>query len=971
MYNTVFTGPDSTANLTELFRQTPLGTGMLCAVVPDLRSVTAMERHLARLSGETSLGQCVYTMDGLSRAILSYGGNVSETIGNHVKRALLAEIVKSRIGDRSKFYRVSDYPGFVSLLVSFLENIRSGNSEMGSRNLELISIAKAYNSHLNRLGVTDHEGAVLSALEGSMVKSFAESFSGPLIVDGFYDLTGKQFELISRLFKSFGRSAITVVNDRSRPSLFSLPARLISKYEAVGAKVVEVDWKPSSLPELVLSGFMRDKYNSSERLVASVDSGDVEIHMFQSHRSEADWIAGKIRTLLIDEACYPEDIMIVSRNAPDFCSPLYKALKRHGIPFENGASMPVVSHPLVKLILDALEASIHPDEENILNVQRSCYTGKRTSGEYLPGEIDDERAWSCMIAEVDSPEGFVGSMKKMLAWLNIKENLDGSGEINIAVFESFVYERLIQLLDEFACFYASFRPMLRAEEFSRLLRLFLGGVSLLEGSSSGRGVLFFDVNHARYLKRDVVFLTNLDNDSFPSIYDEYTLHDLKIAEKIREHMNCEEGLLFYMSIDGAKRLYLTFPGIDDEGKDDSKSPYLKEIQEGIASWSKPFTHSGIPGAAWENGYVDEWGKSENIIRALKDSGDFAGSLLSSLRLSDNAVSRAVEYAIRSHIYHVEVQDMNLSADDTKEYEARKWGDECIFPITGLEQYIFCPVKFFLNCILGLKQERRMDDGLDALELGSAIHEIVTAFYLNRQLETGRTIFSKHECEENKKLMEKIVENVLMSNAEIFKRLHPVILGSERRYIQRWMNSFIDLEANVFDNSPFSPHLFEITFGSGHYETLELSYEENTFKVKGRIDRIDISEDEHGSYFRVIDYKTGQKTSKKDISEGRAIQLPLYIKAVKENILPEHLFESGMYYILKEANYDTIKKKLKGCTIIDSEIDEIIETSVKSAVEAALSIRNGLFPAPEKCSDYCEWRPLCRGGRVSQEERIYT
>ena len=630
MYLTVFTGPNSTANLIELFRQTPLGTGMLCAVVPDLRSVAAMERHLARLSGEASLGQRVYTMEGLSRAILSYGGNFPETIGNHVKKALLAEIVKSRIGDRSGYYRVSDYPGFVSLLVAFLENIRSGNSEMGSRNPELILIARAYDSHLNRLGVKDHEGAVLSALEGSMAESFAESFSGLLIVDGFYDLTEKQFELISRLFKSFGRSAVTVVNDRSRPSLFSLPAQLISKYEAVGAKVVEVDWKPSSLPELVLSGFMRGKYYSSEKLVASIDSGEVEIHMFQSQRSEADWIAGRIRTLLIDEACCPEDIMIISRNAPDFCSPLYKALKRHGIPVENGASMPFVSHPLVRLVLNALEASIHPDEENILNVQHSCYTGKRTSGEYLPGEIDDERAWSCMIAEVDSPEGFVGSMKKMLVWLNIKENLDGSGEKDIAVFESVVYERLIQLLDEFASFYASFRPMLRAEEFSRLLRLFLGGVSVPEGSSSGRGVLFFDVNHARYLKRNVVFLTSLDNDSFPSVYDEYTLHDLKIAEKIREHKNREEGLLFYMSIDGAKRLYLTFPGIDDEGKDNSKSPYLKEIQEGIASWSKPFTHSGIPGAAWENGYVDERGKSENIIRALKDSGDFSGSLLSSV-----------------------------------------------------------------------------------------------------------------------------------------------------------------------------------------------------------------------------------------------------------------------------------------------------------------------------------------------------
>lgn len=959
---TVFTGPHPTANLTELFKRIPLGNGNLCAVVPDFQSVIAMERRLTELTRKASLGCKVYTIESLSKAILSLSGRVPETIGNHIKHALIAEIVKSRIGDQSRFYDASGYRGFMSLLISFLEDFRSTNDRIVSGDSELVSIAKAYESHLNRLGVTDHEGSIILALTSNMVERFAESFNGPLIVDRFYDLTEKQLELLSRLFKSFRRSAVTLVNDNSRPSLFSLSQKLISKYKAVGARIVEVDSKPSSYPEIVLSGFMNGEYNGYS------ESGEVEIHTFKSETSEADWIAGKIRTMLVDGACRPQDIMIVSRNAPDSGCPLVNVLKRYCIPVEGGVAQSLVTHPLVKLVLDALDASINPDERNILNVQSSCYTGKESSTEHFTSEIMDDRAWSCMIADVDSPDGFVSSIKNMIEWLNIKSNLNGAGEKNIAIFELVVYEKLMEFLDEFANFYSTLRPMMRAVEFSSLLRNFLSDISIAERRSPGQGVLLLGVNHARYLERDVVFIKGLDNSSFPARNDIYSFHDPEFASKIRKHKDLEEGLLFYMSISGAEGLYLTFPGIDDEGKDSSISPYLKEIREGIDSWSKPVLHTGVPGAAWEGGYVTERGKLENIIRVLKASGDPAVSLLSFLHRFNNLISETIENAIHSYIKITDDQDMNLNDDDSKEILARDWGYENIFSITELELYISCPVRFYFSRILGLQSERLLYDGLDALERGNIIHEILANFYISLKQKTGRTKFPKEEIEENRILMEKIVENAFLSRAEIFKRFHPAILGSEKRFIQRWMNHFIEIEANFFEDSIFQPQFFELIFGNGSKRPLEISDDGNTIKVGGRIDRIDISKEENVSYSRVIDYKTGKNPTYSEIEKGTVLQIPLYIKAVKENILPEIPVKSGLYYNLKEAQYDKKRKKLKGCTVIDKEIDNIIKTVSNNAVRAALSIRNGLFPAPvEECSEYCEWRTLCRGNRTPNEE----
>jgi len=959
---TVFTGPCPNANLTELFRRTPLGNGSLCAVVPDFRSVIAMERRLAELTERASLGYKVYTIEDLSKAILSLSMHIPETIRNHVKRALLAEIVKSRIGDQSKFYDVSGYRGFISLLISFLEDFRGTDNIIIPRDSELATIAKAYESHLNRLGVTDHEGSIALALKSEMVERFAESFTGPLIVDGFYDLTEKQFELLSRLFKSFKRAAVTLVNDNSRPSLFSLPGKLISKFSSIGARIVEVDSKPSSYPEIVLSGFMNGEYRGYG------ECGEVEIHMFRSKTSEADWIAGKIRTMLVDGVCRPKDIMIVSRNAADFGSPLNNILKRHGIPVEGGITQSLITYPLIKLVLDALDASINPDEKNILNVQNSCYTGKKSSTEHFASEFMDDRAWSCMIAEIDSPEGFVASMKKMIDWLNIKSNLDGAGEKNTAILESVVYEKLIELLDEFANFYSALRPMMKAVEFNNLLRIFLSDIPITERPSSGQAVLLLDVNHARYIERDVVFVRGLDNSSFPKINDIYSLHNPEIASKIRRHKDMEEGLLFYMSISGAKSLYLTFPGIDDEGKYSSISPYLKEIQKNIDSWSKPVLHAGVPGAAWENGYVSERGKLENIIRVLKESGDSPVSLLSSLLKSNNPTSEVIKNALHAHVKLIEDQNMNLNAEDSKEILAEDFGNEHIFSVTELELYISCPIRYYLSRILGLKPDRLSYDGLDSLERGNIIHEILANFYISLKQKTGKTKFLKEELEENRILMGKTVENAFLKRADLFRRLHPVILGSEKRFIQRWMNYFVEIEASFFEDSSYQPYLLEITFGNTPYQPLKISSDGNTIKVGGRIDRIDISRDENVSYSRVIDYKTGKNPAYSEIEKGTNLQIPLYIKAVNENILPEIPAKSGLYYNIRNAQYDKKSKNLKGCTNIDKEIDFIIETAINNAVQSALSIRNGLFPAPaEKCSEYCEWRSLCRRNRTLHEE----
>ena len=127
------------------------------------------------------------------------------------------------------------------------------------------------------------------------------------------------------------------------------------------------------------------------------------------------------------------------------------------------------------------------------------------------------------------------------------------------------------------------------------------------------------------------------------------------------------------------------------------------------------------------------------------------------------------------------------------------------------------------------------------------------------------------------------------------------------------------------------------------------------RIQGRIDRIDIREQDNKVVARVIDYKTGQSPGVPDMEKGLVIQLPLYVKAVDDVIMPDITIEGGMYYNLKYASYDPVKKKLLKCTSIGPNWEPIASIAEKRAVNAAVSVRNALFAAPETCNDRCEWR----------------
>ena len=955
---TLFTGPSRSSNLSELFRRIPLGDGRICAVAPDTRSATALQRRIASITGGAVLGTRVFTFDLLASSILSLDGPPPESISHHLKRALIREIVKSRIGPTSRWHRVASYPGFADLVQSFLEDIRSGQGgEVHDPGIS--AVVRAYESHLSRLGLTDHEGFVRLALAGDAPERFARAFRGTLVVDGFYDLTPNQFDLIARLTESFRRSTVSIADDPGRPGVFSLSAALIDRFREIGAKTVEVPFKQSSPAGRAAAAFGRTDGNVFQ---GETSTDPVEIHLFSSERSEADWIAGTIRGLVTGGECRGEDIMVVSRQIPKEESPLYRALIRHGVPVETGASGELAAQPLVRFILDALDCSLDPCEERFARVERSAYVSSpQLSGADV--SLFDRRGWSSMIADPDTPDGYAGSTRRMIEALGISGKLESRRDDPDFYRDRAVCETVLKHLKEFADFYEPLRPMMGAKEFRQTLARFFGDATV-PAAGAARGVLLAGVTHARYAERPVVFLTGLTRDSFPMRHDRFSLHDPETANMLADRKEREEPLLFYMAMSGAEKLFLSYPGVDDEGGSDGMSPYLRDILDytGVT----PIPHTGIPGAAWEGGFTTERGRLEMAVGTLLNAGPDAEGLMriigehspGRVQLLKNAFCRNGDAERRD--------GFTLADPDSLARLEETWGSERLVSVTALERYRDCPTGFFFGSIMGLDPPRAPADGLDGLERGSIIHDILAAFYSERAA-AGTARFTPGELADAETMMDGAVDGVFDSWRRNLARLRPVVFNAERRLVKRWMAAFVRLEAQAHADTPFVPSLFEASFGSGGVLPLVIERDGDIVRLRGRIDRIDLTSGET-SRARVVDYKTGGKTTRSDIEAGRALQLPLYLQAARTVVVPGADVSGGMYYHLREAEYDADKHALTGCTVIGGDDDEIIENADRYAIEAAGGIRSGRFPPPEKCSRYCDWKPLCRGGCTREEDR---
>jgi ATP-dependent helicase/DNAse subunit B len=152
--------------------------------------------------------------------------------------------------------------------------------------------------------------------------------------------------------------------------------------------------------------------------------------------------------------------------------------------------------------------------------------------------------------------------------------------------------------------------------------------------------------------------------------------------------------------------------------------------------------------------------------------------------------------------------------------------------------------------------------------------------------------------------------------------------------------------------------------------------EETIKVSGQIDRVDVASD---NTLIAYDYKLSTGSTKDDIKSGRSLQLPIYLEALERLLFPDHKIAGGGYYVIRGGNerrnkglhlasavhYSGIGRKA-GAVIGDDEWQQIRKDVIAKIWDFLDRMRAGKFGVnpseKEKTCRFCDFAAVCRYDR---------
>lgn len=521
------------------------------------------------------------------------------------------------------------------------------------------------------------------------------------------------------------------------------------------------------------------------------------------------------------------------------------------------------------------------------------------------------------------------------------------------------------------------------DEFISQLRLVASAGGFRDRPRMEGAVQISGLRASYLLSYDHVFIVGMNDGDIPflgagnAFISESDVQELGLLT--RKDLLRQERFYFLSSLlCGKKSIHLSRP-LAVDGKPKVASCFLEDIQRKL----RP----------------ERWGQDE-VIGSRLVSQKAAGEMIGGKRAVDQirtelpidvaevARRKVIEDEHRTEDYDSPFDAMLMDKKVLAQLDA-KFTEDAIFSPSALESYARCPFSYYMKNVLRLEPFPEAALDLDAKGRGSLFHYIAYRFYSELRSK-GDTRLDPDNVEAYVSLISEIAEQEMalysFSGAR-WEASRLVMLGKEggRRGLLR---AFVENE--VASAYPLSPTLFELSFGrrppqdcdpasSQAPMTIKLGEgEPSQLKLAGRIDRIDMDEQKR---FFIIDYKTGKSPTQAEIKKGKALQLPLYMEAVRSMMPGSRPLGAAYYQVKSEAKLgldtviagkeeeELVRKIVGGKTLVPS-LSEIIATAKMSAQACVQGMRSGRFhPAMSgrDCSDYCEYWTVCRFDAMRMEE----
>ncbi len=315
-----------------------------------------------------------------------------------------------------------------------------------------------------------------------------------------------------------------------------------------------------------------------------------------------------------------------------------------------------------------------------------------------------------------------------------------------------------------------------------------------------------------------------------------------------------------------EKLYVCYPVADMAGKPMPPSPIAAKISKCFAHLPCIAPESGTVRSALEGRFL--LASEVSRVRQLESVSGDAAQVRDALKTQDAAVLTLLSQCKDSVVQAKKLRGTNLE----KLYPA-----DLHMSVSRLEKYSACPFSYFMTYMLQARERKVSKIG--APDIGNMVHRALEYFVKAAQA-SGTSIREMPPAQIGAlvgQVSTRVTEEMFSGMASVTKSA-----AYFAKRLQTNLERCVQVLVRHVALGKFEPVGSEVHFGDdGDLKAVAVSLTNGKkIKIHGVIDRLDKYEGENGTYYRVIDYKTGSKSFSMDnIANGLDFQLMLYMEAV--------------------------------------------------------------------------------------------
>lgn len=988
--------------IVQALQQKDAGNSMLLFLVPEQFTVQAEAMLLAQAKENKSIlrADVINFKRMAHRVVTELTDGYIKVLDNAGRRMLLYRAVETCQSKLKLFRGATERFGLLGELLSLLDeagrycfsvekmeevaNALPAELPMRQKLTELAIIGQTYEELLHESYLETKD---MLDLLVEKIKEYKPYQGMQVWVDGFSGFTPQEYAILTAILQTAEQVTITLNCDRPgedprMESEFLQSIQQTYRHFIQIANTLQIPVEriacPLKRPMHATLCHLEKEYDTYPAPAFTGTREDMEhlgIYAGKNIYSEVEFAAGTIQRLCREKGLRFRDIAVVAKQTEHYGPVCKDIFAKYEIPIFMDEKKDLTRHPLAKLILSALGViSEHFSYKSMFTYLKNgllCYDQElldemenralsQNIGSYV--RWTDPQRWLYEDKELEAKivvekENILKPLRQLREGFQQQKTICAQAEVlysflmEIQVPEIIanrqqedyiqVWNGLLNVLDKLVDALGD-QPA-TMQRFLQLLKAGLSDFQIGEIPQAVDRVQIGNLDRTKNPSVKALFFLGMNEGVVPSAGGKEGLitdkerellknFRVSLAPDSREQSYLEEFQIYEAMVRPSQYLFVSYVVKDNSGKPKRPSLYVNRMR--MLFPQVPVLSDILKDEMYARPIENVVTKEQAFAKLMQYLGDDETSAV--WEGVQTYFSQTPEYQERLQQAVAYGKEKRPAGNISPELAGQLFGKQVTTSISQVERYNACPYQFYLQ--YGLKIKERDILNFNRRDTGTFVHSI---------LERLQTDFSAEH-------VDKVVKEVLEENKIISMQ------DTKRgEVLTRQIGDMVKRVCTVLleqkNNSLFVPTAFEVEC------RLPISLPNGKqAQLTGIIDRVDTYKQGDTTYYRVLDYKTGNKEfSWGEIYAGTTIQLMTYLDSL---VKAENAQPAGAFYFPMQEHFERVdttelsaekleetrqeQYKLRGVVLADEDVVKAMDTKLEitSKVLPVKLKKNGGFDA---------------------------